>query len=276
MKFLAAVDFSENSINGLNFAIDLCEFLNVDLTILHVFNPLLLVEDPENRSRPKEEFIKESLLETVIKKSQLLNSPIRYSLEICKGNAVDTITQKAEKERFDLVIIGNRDKHGLLDRWLGTVSTGVSQQCRRPVLIVPNGSRFIPFKKILVASDYHIKEKDQLNFIRQWNAPFQAYTNFLHVQHSEEDLFIEETKSIIQRYYEEEEADFSFEINLIKNEDISSTIYKTSIQENADLIILTAENKSRLQTILTESISNDLVIQSVKPLLILHTSKAEI
>lgn len=52
------------------------------------------------------------------------------------GNAADVIAKMAEKDKFDLVIMGSHGQGNLLNLVTGSVATKVLASCKTPVLLV--------------------------------------------------------------------------------------------------------------------------------------------
>jgi nucleotide-binding universal stress UspA family protein len=52
------------------------------------------------------------------------------------GHAAETIASRAERERFDLIVMGAHGHSSLSNVVLGSVSTGVLARCKIPVLLI--------------------------------------------------------------------------------------------------------------------------------------------
>jgi nucleotide-binding universal stress UspA family protein len=61
---------------------------------------------------------------------------VSYSLERVSGDPVDEIVAIAEAVKADLIVIGSRGRGAVASAVLGSVSRGVLNRAKRPVLIV--------------------------------------------------------------------------------------------------------------------------------------------
>ncbi|NBG88603.1 universal stress protein [Isachenkonia alkalipeptolytica] len=150
MKLLVCFDGSEQSHKAVKAAKDLAlTDEKKEITLLHVYPEK---EDSywkaveENRPRPSKELSGHERLQIEkfmnIKKmagevkEDLEKANIRVNKKIIKGEPVEKITEIAEKEGYDLIIIGNRGLGGLKKFMLGSVSNGVIQEAKGNVLVV--------------------------------------------------------------------------------------------------------------------------------------------
>jgi nucleotide-binding universal stress UspA family protein len=64
------------------------------------------------------------------------NAGVSYALERISGDTVDEIIAVAEAKQADLIVIGSRGRGAVASALLGSVSRGVLNHAKRPVLIV--------------------------------------------------------------------------------------------------------------------------------------------
>ena len=62
---------------------------------------------------------------------------IHAGTELLAGNPVDEIVAYADSADADVIVIGSRGRGRIAGELLGSVSRGVLQEARRPVLVVP-------------------------------------------------------------------------------------------------------------------------------------------
>ncbi len=135
-NMLLAIDGSEHSKRAANEAIkiaSLCSDCKIGLVYVADFtkakNEVLHSQDREEleRSRRKKLLPVEDLLKS---------NGLIFDVKILHGEPGPAIVEYANKEKFDLVIIGSRGLNSLQEMVLGSVSHKVVKRVNCPVLIV--------------------------------------------------------------------------------------------------------------------------------------------
>ena len=140
-KILVAIDGSDPSINALNEAVELSSELGSELTILSVVEELRFPFSAHYGLWAKESHealmrnVLENLNEELLKiKEKIPNLKIDTRIE--EGRPAKKIIELADKENFDLIIIG-RQGYGMIEGFiLGSVSSEVVNTSTKPVLVI--------------------------------------------------------------------------------------------------------------------------------------------
>jgi len=140
-KILVGVDGSETSMKALQYAIDLAEIHEAELHIVTVLEDLripfgdrydLWVSETRNEytSRVLEE------MNSAIMDIREEGTQINVETRIEEGRPAIVITDIADKEDFDLIIVGARGMGKVEELLLGSVSREIVNISRTPVLII--------------------------------------------------------------------------------------------------------------------------------------------
>ena len=271
-RILVPVDFTEVSFNALRYAMDLFGVMN-EYHVVHVhpgltsMQPVALESSMTSSESIKEE-IEAILFETFDFDGKIPENIIVRSLA---GEPVQRIKVLTEEESFDCAVIGTRDKYDLFDRWFGTTSLGMTKTMNIPIYLVPRYSTFEEYNKVVVSSDEHLIEQNLVQQIKEWNDQHKAYVKFLHIQSKDEDQYSEESKTIVSELFEKSDPDFGFEIANIKSDNISESLLANAYNFKADLLVVITEKQSFIQTLLFQSVSKKIILQSSIPVLFLHS-----
>lgn len=136
-KILAAVDFSETSLVAVDWTAALAESLNSEVTLLHVFEPLVypdffVLDSPiEDREDIKDHCF-ESL--TTIATERLAN--VTSNVVVITGHVAQKIAAYAHNNKYDLVVLSTNGLSGLSHVVLGSVAERVVRISTVPVLTV--------------------------------------------------------------------------------------------------------------------------------------------
>ena len=140
-RILVGIDGSEVSLQALKQAVDLARLLGSEITVVSVINEMKMPfsaefglwarESHENLIRK----VLESLNSAIVKIGEK-NPNMKVEARIEEGRPAKKITEIANTEGFDLIVIGRRG-NGLVDHLvMGSVSSEVVRTSHTPVLIV--------------------------------------------------------------------------------------------------------------------------------------------
>jgi nucleotide-binding universal stress UspA family protein len=137
---LVATDGSRSGTAAVDEAIKLAARLGVGLTFVSVFRPPSRVLGDPFYERSVRQGLRDThaAVEEALDRATVAGVPADG--EIMEGNAADEIVALADNRDASLIVLGSRGHGPLVGALLGSVSAGVMQQARRPVLIVNPGS----------------------------------------------------------------------------------------------------------------------------------------
>lgn len=132
-NFLVCLDGSENSIKALNYGVNLAEKLGARITLLNVQERRLYESSPRVAEEMGEKIISKAIESISVK-------GVKFDKQLTFGVPSDVIADVAEKEDYDLIVLGSRGL-GTVQRFLlGSISDDVTHKAKCSVLIVPASS----------------------------------------------------------------------------------------------------------------------------------------
>ena len=136
-KILVSVDGSTYSGKALDYGIFLAKACQASLGLVHVVHvPPISTADPHTVDRVSQ--LLESGGNKILANAEERVKAAGLKVEKIKemGYPVNHIVKVASERGYDLIIMGSRGMSGVKEALLGSVSHGVSQQAKCPVLIV--------------------------------------------------------------------------------------------------------------------------------------------
>lgn len=136
-RILAPVDFSQPSLDSLEWAIHLAHRLRADLVLLHVLEPAHAdwnLDRMQGAGHVREQWEARLGKLTGLMKSLGVSSP--YDLRT--GVPSDSILAGGLQHRCDLIVMGTHGRQGRQQGHVGSVAAGVLKQAICPVLTVKN------------------------------------------------------------------------------------------------------------------------------------------
>ena len=133
-RILVTLDGSKFSEKGLSEAIYYAKLTNAEITGLNVVvvHPTLASSVLNYKKYLTEK--SEKLLDSVKQKCE--KEGIKFDSKILYGKPSTRISEFAQKEKFDLIIVGSRGLSGIRQTILGSIASGIVQKSKTSVLVV--------------------------------------------------------------------------------------------------------------------------------------------
>lgn len=134
-KILVPLDGSSNSFRGLDVAIHMARESHATITGLYVAG---IVKPSINDPVTPLEKILLKYAQKIMKKAKLkaAKKGILFYDRVSYGDDEKRIVEIAEKQHFDLIVIGSRGMSGAKEIFLGSTSNYVLHKSKKPVLVV--------------------------------------------------------------------------------------------------------------------------------------------
>jgi nucleotide-binding universal stress UspA family protein len=137
-KLLVPVDGSENSILALEAAIFLSKKIDAYVTVMHVMEkpPTLYIHPQKELEELLQNYRREA--EQILEKCEKIGNRNGVELKrvIIEGDVAPRIIKFAEKEAYDMIVMGHRGSGRFKEMVLGSVSEKVLHRAKRSVLII--------------------------------------------------------------------------------------------------------------------------------------------
>ena len=132
-------DKSEPAYHAFEYALDLAKKYNSSISIVSCVS-MQIPTDPYYGAAYIEttKLLKEDAIKSILKLESILKeSKIQFKSDVLEVTSItDSLVAYAESHNADLIVIGSRGLGGFKKLLLGSVTSGVSQHAKCPVLIV--------------------------------------------------------------------------------------------------------------------------------------------
>ena len=265
-KLLVPTDFSDNAENALNYAINLANHFESKIYLLSIFQ----AHSPAGSMKNIERFLKEeNEAQLLVLDKKYRNTILRESgLETFTVNGyqtVGTISGFADSHNIDLIVMGTQGSSSLNEIFIGSTTVGVIKKANKPILAIPCGYQFKPFKKIVLALDecdpFPIEQiKPLISLAKSYKSKILVY----HIAEPDEENGVSPS---IDEYLKG--MDYSIHEN-IGISDVNEGINAFVKRNEADLLCMITRKRRFLGNIFNPSVTSKEAFDSPVPLLVLR------
>lgn len=275
-KILIPIDFSENSMNAIKYAMnlfkyDLSEFLIMNAYADKVYENTLEMSRPffEQYQEKVKEATDRALQKVVVEMMETSSNPKHnYEYVSVFGSLVDAANDIADKEDVDIIVMGTKGETNDRDITFGSQTLQVVKYVKCPVLMVPQGFRNNPPKNILFATDYLIPYKRrELKLVSVIAKSFGARLNFLHMTQSKNSTHRQlDNKMFLEGCTKENIVSFI----TIEGDSIEQEVNAFIVANDINFLVMVNSRHSYMENLLETSAIETLGLQTNIPFLVLQ------
>jgi nucleotide-binding universal stress UspA family protein len=261
-------DFSPLSKVAMNYALKMAANLNADFTILNIVR-LEGIPKANLKLRQIEKNIAEISEEEGFKlvKELTAGSKGNYTINfkaIRARTVAEMVRKYVDKNKTNMVVMGLQGASALKKARLGGTTVSVIDECKVPVMAIPEFARYKNLEHIVYASDLKNVQKE-LDIIVEFARIFGSMVHMIHVA-PVMDKKLEAAKNNVSDIITKMGYDkLSFE--LILDDDITTAIDGYIKKTKADLLTTFTHKLSLEEKLFGKSVTRKLAYQGTIPLL---------
>lgn len=253
-KILFPTDYSDNANKALQYAINIANFFDAELHILHVDDKILRT-DSEKDMEKIIQVAKESIVGKTVLKPRIIY-----------GGAIDIISSLAEQEQMDLIIMGTQGASRLKEFFIGSNTSGVMTSTKVPILVIPKGAIYHPIKQVIFPVDeYNISDYDLLKPLLKITEKYHAQINILHM--ASEKMVKNLDRENIEFFFKDIPHSY---FTKATTDDYNKIINEFTYNQKGDLLCMIRRKHGFWKSIFHKSMTSKSIFNSPAPLLILH------
>ncbi len=261
-------DFSPLSKVAINFAIKMAANLNAEFTILNIVRldglpkaNLNLRQIEKNIARISEE--EGAKLITELTTSIKGNYAISYKA-VRSRTVAEMVRKYVDKYQTNMVVMGLQGASALKKARLGGTTVSVIDECKVPVMAIPELANYKNMEHLVYASDLKNVQKE-LEIIVEFAKIFGSTVHMIHVTPAI-DKKLETQKASVEEIISNMAYD-KLDFKLIVDDDITSAIDGYIKKTKADLVTTFTHKLSLEEKLFGRSVTRKLAYQGSIPLL---------
>jgi len=278
-KILLPTDFSDNSWNAIDYAVELFKDEECVFFLVNIYNQILY------ESIHYSDISSERSVENTVKVDRLMNlehirqvaidiypnSKHTFKTIATLGPLVDAIGNIVKREKIDLIVMGTKGATGAKEVFLGSSTVQIINSIKScPVLAVPYSFSFISKpSEITFATDFtHFYSKEELQPLIDLAISFKATIRIVHITKGQGSLSEEQKFNLgmLHKYFKQIEY---YQHTLTKGDSIASTLQRFSEELNTYLLVMLHYKHSFIEKLTKEPTIKNIAFHTETPFLIL-------
>ncbi len=268
-QVIIPIDFSPVSLNAVHYTARMLAAHGGRLRLMHAV--IAAIPDPYVPAYYAMDAAKEQSqssgteLETLAR-SIRADYGIQVEAEVIIGDLSGALNDQVKKHRADLVVMGTRGAQNWLDRFSGTNTESVVNHLDCPLLIVPDGIPWKPWKYIACATEYSGAEESIAESLLAYAMAEHPRILFVHVLKGKESIsgF---NKELLQQYVN---RNLNLELLECSGDEVAATLLDTAAERKVDLLVVQAMHREWSERLMHRSVARQLAAHPTLPMLIIH------
>ncbi|NVJ86072.1 MAG: universal stress protein [Algoriphagus sp.] len=267
---LCPTDFSECSLNAIEYASRIGERYGSTLILIHVanrddyfkLNPLSTETDYQLS------FLKEKLrnLQETVQNESVPKGLKGCQVMICEGDIVKELLKACEETKAQLLVMGTEGMNELRKNIIGSRTSQIVDKSKVDVLVVPRKVFYKKPRKLVFGTDYREEDKLAIQKIVEFAKFFDAEIDIVHASEGKNKL----EKALHQLLIQELEPFVKYErINFVLKtfrDDLALGLENYLQSAKGDMLITLSKQRDFFHKIFTKSVSKKMSYFITKPL----------
>ena len=272
---LCPTDFSECSLNAIEYAAKLGELYKADLMLFHVLNKTDYekLSPLDTKGYHQEEFIKEKL-ENLQK--AVLNESKPKGLNSCQisfkdGKIVKTTLEEAKSIKANMIVMGTEGTNDLREHIIGSKTSKIVEEADIDVFVVPRKVFFKRPRKLVYASDYLEEDKLAIQKLIELASFFKSEIDIVHVSSTHKAIdksLHEEMVNEISPFVKYDKVSYVLKAY---RDDLALGLENYLQTSKGDILVTLSKKKSFFDQIFSKNLSKKMAYFINKPLWVIKS-----
>ncbi|PZX49668.1 universal stress protein [Algoriphagus chordae] len=274
-KILCPTDFSECSLNAIEYATRLGEKYKAELVLFHVLNreDYGKLSPADVSGKNQKEFVREKLqnLEDAVVSEAIKNGLKSCISVVTEGDIVKKTLTYAAEMSANLIVVGSEGVNDFRENIIGSRASRIVEQSDRDIIVVPRKVYFKAPRKLVYASDYLEEDKIAIQKIVEVARFFDSEIDMVHVSTTHKAL----DKSLHMTMVAEIEPFIKYDkVNFVLKsfrDDVALGLENYLQTAKGDILVTLSEKKSFFDQIFAKSLSKKMAYFINKPLWVIKS-----
>lgn len=270
-KILVPTDFSKTAGNAMTYALEIASRTGCEVTVVHIIGPYEGVDNSAwnavwiNQYNQQKTLALQSWVQKYRRNAAFKTVPIHT--DVRTGFTAAEIADMADRQHFDLVVMGTTGASGLKELLLGSVAGRVITHSKVPTLAVPKNGSFHRLATVVLATDFLAElNRKSLTVLRRLLEIESAPLDVLHVLEPGSPPPDKNREHLLRSRFE----GINLRFHYLHNADVPVAITNFVESLEAHLVCSIGHSHGIIHRFFIESTSRLLAHHAKVPLLVLH------
>jgi nucleotide-binding universal stress UspA family protein len=274
-KIICPIDFSECSLNAIEYASKVGEQYKAHLVLVHVMDredySVFFPRDANFKNQNEFVIEKMTSLQKAVQEESLAKGLKSCEILTLEGQIVEEIIRLTQEQKANLIVIGTEGVNNRRPHIVGSKASRVVQESDIDVMVIPRKVYFKIPKKLVYASDYLEEDKLAIQKVVEYASFFDSEIDLVHLSSNNRLIDKALHKSIVEEmlpFVRYEKINFSLRSVRVNFALGLENYVQTS---KGDMLVVLSKKKSFFDLIFTSSLSKKMSYFITRPLWVIKS-----
>jgi len=265
--YLVPIDYSENSLNALQYALKLAALIEGRVTTLHIAPQGTFTKLADGSINPADDALlqysekSEKVFRDLIA-GESVSTPVVHVFE--QGRVVEGILNTAKREDTDMIVMGTKGASGLKEVIFGSNTAKTIEGATIPVLAIPEDAVYSGLHQIAYSTSFRIEEIDTMLRVLNLAKLANAKLHMVHVNLPHTTYAYERMEELQESLSDQDNVVF----HVIEDIDVVKGLAKYVRSEKIEMLVMLTEHRSFLERLFDRSYTGQMAYYTETPLLV--------
>lgn len=192
---------------------------------------------------------------------------LRFDYKIIQGTVSTAVTSIAQREDYDLIVMGTQGASGIKKALIGSNTGHVIKESKIPVLAVPANSDWGKENKISVALELEKEDEKYFKTLFSLTEELKLPYEFFHV--NTDNSFEKEIEfKGLEVFLKEKYPNYDISFSVLESKEVNKGIEQYLDQNPGAMLVMFSKNKTFFEYIFNKSTSLEMAFHTHVPLLV--------
>lgn len=263
---IVPLDFSNESLIGLNLALMLANKTGANIQMVHVITKN---ENTNNETVEKEHQLAKKKFEDILQKyKEKKSTNFTLSYTIKEGKIFNEITKLAESFEDALVVLSTHGESGFEELFIGGNAYKITSHSKTPVITVRRSGISSNIDKIVLPLDITFETREKVPYTIKLAKIFNSEIHILTVRLSKHKSIEKKLRQYAKQVAEYTDTHkITYKVEHLQGDNLTDLTLEYSRSVNADLISIMTEQEKSVSNLLLGSYAHQMINKAFIPVL---------